>query len=137
MRNSGASAVVEGIGDNGCEYMTGGVITILGKTGINFGAGMTGGFAYVLDVDGCFKGRINPELVEGLSIEDLPMHQENLRGLIAKHVELTHSRIGERILADWENYVGKFVLVKPKANDVNALLGHKRRTVTELRAITA
>ena len=65
------------------------------------------------------------------------MHQENLRGLIAKHVELTHSRIGERILADWENHVGKFVLVKPKANDVNALLGHKRRTVTELRAITA
>ena len=137
VRNSGAGAVVEGIGDNGCEYMTGGVITVLGKTGINFGAGMTGGFAYVLDVDGCFKGRINPELVEGLSIEDLPMHQENLRGLIAKHVELTHSRIGERILADWENYVGKFVLVKPKANDVNALLGHKRRTVTELRAITA
>ena len=137
VRNSGAGAVVEGIGDNGCEYMTGGVITVLGKTGINFGAGMTGGFAYVLDVDGCFKGRINPELVEGLSIEDLPMHQENLRGLIAKHVELTHSRIGERILADWENHVGKFVLVKPKANDVNALLGHKRRTVTELRAITA
>ncbi|MFV2029525.1 glutamate synthase large subunit [Neisseria sp. S1] len=136
VRNSGATTVVEGIGDNGCEYMTGGVVTVLGKTGINFGAGMTGGFAYVLDVDGCFQGRINPEMVEGLGIEDLPMHQEHLRGLIERHVSLTHSRIGEEILADWENYIGKFVLVKPKANDVDALLGHKRRTVTELRLVT-
>ncbi|WP_225315134.1 glutamate synthase large subunit [Neisseria zalophi] len=137
VRNSGALAVVEGIGDNGCEYMTGGVVTVLGKTGINFGAGMTGGFAYVLDVDGRFQGRINGELVEGLSIVDLPTHQEHLRGLIERHVELTHSRLGERILGDWENHVGKFVLVKPKANDVNALLGHKRRTVMELREVTA
>ena len=137
VRNSGALAVVEGIGDNGCEYMTGGVITVLGKTGINFGAGMTGGFAYVLDVDGHFTGRINPEMVEGLSITALPTHQEHLRGLIARHVELTHSRIGEQILANWDNYVSKFILVKPKANDVNALLGHKRRTVMELREVTA
>ncbi len=137
VRNSGATAVVEGIGDNGCEYMTGGVVTVLGKTGINFGAGMTGGFAYILDMDGKFKGRINGEMVEGLSIIDLPQHQEHLRGLIARHVELTHSSIGEQVLADWENYVGKFVLVKPKANDVNALLGHKRRSVLELRQITA
>jgi glutamate synthase (NADPH/NADH) large chain len=136
VRNSGATTVVEGIGDNGCEYMTGGVVTVLGKTGINFGAGMTGGFAYVLDTDGRFKGRINPEMVEGLSIADLPMHQEHLRGLISRHVELTHSPIGERILSHWEDYVDRFVLVKPKANDVNALLGHKRRTVTELRAVT-
>ena len=133
---SGATTVVEGIGDNGCEYMTGGVVTVLGKTGINFGAGMTGGFAYVLDTDGRFKGRINPEMVEGLGIADLPMHQEHLRGLISRHVELTHSPIGERILSHWEDYVDRFVLVKPKANDVNALLGHKRRTVTELRAVT-
>lgn len=137
VRNSGASAVIEGIGDNGCEYMTGGVITVLGKTGINFGAGMTGGFAYVLDTDGRFRNRINPELVEGLGIDNLPQHQEHLRGLIARHVELTHSRLGERILGDWERYVGRFVLVKPKANDVNALLGHKRRTVMELREVTA
>ena len=136
VRNSGATTVVEGIGDNGCEYMTGGVVTVLGKTGINFGAGMTGGFAYVLDTDGRFKGRINPEMVEGLGIADLPMHQEHLRGLISRHVELTHSPIGERILSHWEDYVDRFVLVKPKANDVNALLGHKRRTVTELRAVT-
>lgn len=136
VRNSGASAVVEGIGDNGCEYMTGGVITILGKTGINFGAGMTGGFAYVFDVDGKFMSRINNELVEGLSIQDLPMHQENLRGLISRHVELTHSTIGEHLLANWETMVGSFVLVKPKANDVHALLGHKRRSIEELRVVT-
>ena len=136
VRNSGATTVVEGIGDNGCEHMSGGVVTVLGKTGINFGAGMTGGFAYVLDTDGRFKGRINPEMVEGLGIADLPMHQEHLRGLISRHVELTHSPIGERILSHWEDYVDRFVLVKPKANDVNALLGHKRRTVTELRAVT-
>ena len=136
VRNSGATVVVEGIGDNGCEYMTGGVVCVLGKTGINFGAGMTGGFAYVLDVDGCFKQRINPELVEGLDISELTMHQENLRGLIAEHVENTHSPLGERILAEWDNYVSRFVLVKPKANDVDALLGHKPRTVTELRAVT-
>ncbi|WP_386689408.1 glutamate synthase large subunit [Lonepinella sp. MS14437] len=135
VRNSGASAVVEGIGDNGCEYMTGGIVTVLGKTGINFGAGMTGGFAYVLDTDGGFKQRINPELVEGLSIVDLPTHQEHLRGLISRHVELTHSGIGERILANWEQYVSQFVLIKPKANDVNGLLGHKRRTVNELGAL--
>ncbi|KDN13315.1 Glutamate synthase [NADPH] large chain [Snodgrassella communis] len=136
VRNSGATVVVEGIGDNGCEYMTGGVVCVLGKTGINFGAGMTGGFAYVLDVDGGFKQRINPELVEGLDISALSMHQENLRGLIAEHVENTHSPLGERILAKWDNYVNRFVLVKPKANDVDALLGHKPRTVTELRAVT-
>ncbi|MCO6520642.1 MAG: glutamate synthase large subunit [Snodgrassella sp.] len=136
VRNSGATVVVEGIGDNGCEYMTGGVVCVLGKTGINFGAGMTGGFAYVLDVDGGFRQRINPELVEGLDISALSMHQENLRGLIAEHVENTHSPLGERILAKWDNYVNRFVLVKPKANDVHALLGHKPRTVTELRAVT-
>lgn len=136
VRNSGASAVVEGIGDNGCEYMTGGVVTILGKTGINFGAGMTGGFAYVFNEDGKFLQRLNPELVEGLSIKALPMHQEHLRGLISRHVELTHSAIGERILSQWEDFVDQFVLVKPKANDVNALLGHKRRSIDELRIVT-
>lgn len=136
VRNSGAQAVVEGIGDNGCEYMTGGVITVLGKTGINFGAGMTGGFAYVLDVDGKFNYRINPELVEGLVICDLPMHQEHLRGLISRHTELTNSAVGERILANWDQFVDQFILVKPKANDVNALLGHKRRSIEELRVVT-
>ena len=69
VRNSGAEAVVEGIGDNGCEYMTGGIVTVLGETGVNFGAGMTGGFAYVLDEKGAFTARVNPELVEVLSLD--------------------------------------------------------------------
>lgn len=74
--------MVEGIGDNGCEYMTGGIVCILGKTGVNFGAGMTGGFAYVLDESGDFRKRVNPELVEVLSVDDLAIHEEHLRGLI-------------------------------------------------------
>ena len=85
MRNSGAITVVEGIGDNGCEYMTGGIVCILGKTGVNFGAGMTGGFAYVLDEDGEFRKRVNPELVEVLSVDSLAIHEEHLRGLITEH----------------------------------------------------
>ncbi|AEC16564.1 glutamate synthase subunit alpha [Gallibacterium anatis UMN179] len=136
VRNSGATAVVEGIGDNGCEYMTGGVVCVLGKTGINFGAGMTGGFAYVLDVDGKFRSRINPELVEGLSIVELPTYQEHLRGLLVHHHDETHSPLAERILNNWSDYADKFVLVKPKANDLNALLGHQRRTVNELGVVT-
>lgn len=136
VRNSGAIAVVEGIGDNGCEYMTGGVVVVLGKTGINFGAGMTGGFAYVLD-DGNFVKRVNKELVEVLSLNNLPTHQEHLRSLIDRHVQLTNSEQAERILADWENAIDRFKLVKPKANDINSLLGHKPRTVLQLREIIA
>jgi glutamate synthase (NADPH) large chain len=85
VRNSGAQAVVEGIGDNGCEYMTGGIVTILGETGVNFGAGMTGGFAYVLDEKGAFSARVNPELVEVLSLEGRAVLQEHLRGIISSH----------------------------------------------------
>lgn len=136
VRNSGATAVVEGIGDNGCEYMTGGVVCILGQTGINFGAGMTGGFAYVYDKDGKFQTRINPELVEGINIRDLPVYQEHLRSLLTKHVDYTHSCIAEKMLSNWSEYADRFILVKPKANDINALLGHKRRTVNELGVIT-
>lgn len=97
VRNSGAITVVEGIGDNGCEYMTGGIVCILGKTGVNFGAGMTGGFAYVLDEDGEFRKRVNPELVEVLSVDSLAIHEEHLRGLITEHVQHTGSSHGEEI----------------------------------------
>ena len=136
VRNSGATAVVEGIGDNGCEYMTGGVVCVLGKTGINFGAGMTGGFAYILDTDGKFESRLNPELVEILPVASLVTHQEFLRGLLAEHVENTASPQGERILANWSDYIGRFLLVKPKTKHVDSLLGHQRRTVDQLRVIT-
>lgn len=133
VRNSGATTVVEGIGDNGCEYMTGGIVCILGRTGINFGAGMTGGFAYILDEDGEFKKRLNNELVEMLAIDHMPIHLEHLRGLITEHVSLTGSSRGDEILANWSEWAGKFALIKPKSSDINALLGHRSRSVAELR----
>jgi glutamate synthase (NADPH) large chain len=133
VRNSGAISVVEGIGDNGCEYMTGGIVCVLGKTGVNFGAGMTGGFAYILDTDGDLHKRINKELVEMLNVADYSIHEEHLRGLIMEHAQLTHSSWAEEILANWEDFAKKFVLVKPKSSDVKALLGHRSRSSAELR----
>lgn len=133
VRNSGAITVVEGIGDNGCEYMTGGIVCVMGGTGVNFGAGMTGGFAYVLDEDGEFRKRVNPELVEVLSVDDLAIHEEHLRGLITEHVHHTGSSRGEEILANWPAWSSKFSLVKPKSSDVKALLGHRSRSAAELR----
>ncbi|MCX8682686.1 glutamate synthase large subunit [Gilliamella sp. B2889] len=133
VRNSGAISVVEGIGDNGCEYMTGGIVCVLGKTGVNFGAGMTGGFAYILDTDGDLHKRINKELVEMLNVADYSIHEEHLRGLIMEHAQLTHSSWAEEILANWEDFAKQFVLVKPKSSDVKALLGHRSRSSAELR----
>jgi glutamate synthase (NADPH/NADH) large chain len=133
VRNSGVTAVVEGLGDNGCEYMTGGVVCVLGNVGINFGAGMTGGFAYVLDEKADFEKRINPELVEIVELLALNAHQEHLRGLIAEHLELTGSARAEKILAEFELYLSKFKLVKPISSDVKSLLGHRARSSAELR----
>jgi glutamate synthase (NADPH/NADH) large chain len=135
VRNSGAITVVEGIGDNGCEYMTGGIVCVLGRTGVNFGAGMTGGFAYVLDETGEFRKRVNTELVEVLDVDQLAIHEEHLRGLITEHVHLTGSHRGEEILADWPAWAAKFTLVKPKSSDVKALLGHRSRSAAELRVL--
>ena len=133
VRNSGAITVVEGSGDNGCEYITGGVVCVIGRTGVNFGAGMTGGFAYVLDEDGEFRKRVNSELVEVLDVASLPIHEEHLRGLITEHVQYTQSSRGEEILAHWSNWSEKFMLIKPKSSDVKALLGHRSRSAAELR----
>ncbi|KPV94350.1 Glutamate synthase [NADPH] large chain precursor [Pseudoalteromonas sp. P1-9] len=133
VRNSGAIAVVEGLGDNGCEYMTGGIVCVLGDTGINFGAGMTGGFAYILDEKGDFDKRINTELVELVELADLNIHHEHLRGLIGEHLEATQSNRAEQILADFESYIAQFRLVKPKSSDVKGLLGHRARSSAELR----
>ncbi len=133
VRNSGCIAVVEGAGDNACEYMTGGIVAILGATGVNFGAGMTGGFAYVLDANDDFQGRVNNESVEALSLSSLNIHQEHLRGLIAEHLELTGSVHAEDILANFDEWIPKFFLVKPKAADLNTLLGHQSRSAAELR----
>jgi glutamate synthase (NADPH/NADH) large chain len=132
VRNSGAVAVVEGVGDNACEYMTGGQVVILGDIGVNFGAGMTGGFAYLLDYDGQLEHRLNKELIEALDI-DLSIHAENLRGLINQHFEETQSERSGKILAEFEQWLPKFKLVKPKTSDVNELLGHRHRSSAELR----
>ncbi|MDO3381041.1 glutamate synthase large subunit [Gilvimarinus algae] len=124
VRNSGAHVVVEGAGDHCCEYMTGGVVTVLGDTGVNFGAGMTGGFAYVLDESNRFVDRYNHELVEihRVDTESLEAHRNHLRGIVEEFVRETESAWGEHLLAHFDDYVGKFWLVKPKAASFKSLL---------------
>jgi glutamate synthase (ferredoxin) len=114
VRNSGATAVVEGIGDHGCEYMTGGTVVVLGPTGYNFGAGMTNGAAYVYDPDGAFPGRINGE---SILLEAIPGDAEAdiLRSLIAQHAEVTGSRHAHALLNDWSNTLPAFWKVIPRA----------------------
>ena len=112
VRNSGADAVVEGVGDHGCEYMTGGRVVVLGKTGRNFGAGMCGGFAYVLDMDGSFPDRVNPERVdlEPLTAED----EEAIQRLVRRHHEYTRSQRAQDVLRKWNTYAPRFVKVFPR-----------------------
>ncbi|WNC71655.1 glutamate synthase large subunit [Thalassotalea psychrophila] len=133
VRNSGCNAVVEGAGDHACEYMTGGIVTIIGQVGLNFGAGMTGGFAYVLDEADDLDSRLNGESIEILELNDLSIHQEHLRGLINHHFEETGSLRAEFILENFSDFAPKFKLIKPKATDVKTLLGHRSRSSAELR----
>jgi glutamate synthase (NADPH/NADH) large chain len=132
VRNSGATAVVEGVGDHGCEYMTGGIVTVLGHTGRNFAAGMSGGIAYVLDEEGTFADRCNLAMVElelvldgdeqsdsessgqGTAYSDMTRHDGvRLRQLIEKHLHYTGSGQAAKILANWDTYRPKFVKVMP------------------------
>ncbi|SDX35876.1 glutamate synthase large subunit [Marinobacter mobilis] len=128
VRNSGAHAVVEGAGDHCCEYMTGGLITVLGKTGHNFGAGMTGGFAYVLDENNTFVDKYNHELVEiqRISSEDMEPYRNHLRSVIREHVAETQSEWAAHILDNFDDYIGRFWLVKPKAANLRSLLASTR-----------
>ncbi len=130
VRNSGAHAVVEGTGDHCCEYMTGGNITVLGTTGVNFGAGMTGGFAYVLDLDRTFIDKYNSELVDihRVSSEYMEAYRNHLRGNIREFVAETGSAWGAHLLENFEDFVGKFWLVKPKAAEFDRLLSRLRNT---------
>jgi glutamate synthase domain-containing protein 2/glutamate synthase domain-containing protein 3 len=112
IRNSGAIAVVEGVGDHGCEYMTGGRVVVLGRTGLNFGAGMSGGIAYVYDEDRSFDSRCNLDMVDLESVTDAK-DQAELRGLLEKHVLHTGSAKAARILADWEGHLSYFIKVLP------------------------
>ncbi len=129
VRNSGAHAVVEGVGDHGCEYMTGGVVCVLGATGLNFGAGMTGGFAFVLDLDNSFVDRYNHELIDihRVQSESMQAHREYLLDLIREHVAQTGSRWGQQILDEFRDYVGRFWLVKPKAASIRDILDTLRQ----------
>ncbi len=110
--------------DHCCEYMTGGHVTVLGRTGVNFGAGMTGGFAYVLDQENRFVDRYNSELVEicRINSESFEMYRNHLRAIIAEFVRETGSAWGHTILDNFADYVGKFWMVKPKAANLESLL---------------
>jgi glutamate synthase domain-containing protein 3 len=112
VRNSGVHTVVEGVGDHGCEYMTGGRAVVLGRTGRNFAAGMSGGFAYVWDLDGDFKARCNLEMVELFPV-DQARDIEELRGLITKHHQYTGSKVAERALNNWNAVLPQFVKIYP------------------------
>ena len=129
MRNSGALAVIEGAGDHCCEYMTDGIVVVLGKVGLNFGAGFTGGLAYVLDIDRDFVDRFNHELIDihRISAEGFENYRQHLHGLIGRHRELTGSIWAQQILDEFRDYIGKFWLVKPKAASIESLADSLRR----------
>ncbi len=129
VRNSGVVAVIEGAGDHCCEYMTDGVVVVLGRTGVNFGAGMTGGFAYVLDIDRDFVDRYNHELIDihRITPESMEAHLHHLRSMITAHVEATGSDWGDLILDDYRSFLPKFWLVKPKAAQLGSLIESLRQ----------
>jgi glutamate synthase (NADPH/NADH) large chain len=137
VRNSGAIAVVEGVGDHGCEYMTRGTVVVLGPTGRNFAAGMSGGVAYVYDGDGLFRSNVNASSVEleGLDAED----KATVRGLIEKHVAMTGSARGKKLLESFERELKRFIKVMP--TDYKRVLNEKKQKhvvpVLQLAAATA
>jgi glutamate synthase (ferredoxin) len=117
VRNSGVTAVIEGVGDHACEYMTGGLAVILGPVGINFGAGMTGGLAWVYDAAQTMisEVRYHNDFLEAQTFAEATVEQQHgLRALVEEHVSLAHSRLGERMLADWPKHSAKFILFTPK-----------------------
>ena len=138
VRNSGATAVIEGVGDHGCEYMTGGIVVCLGRTGRNFAAGMSGGMAYVYDEDGQFEARCNKEMVELESIQadaddvdvsDLTMADDTrLKAIIKKHLQYTGSVVAQQMLDNWEATLKKFIKVMP-VDYRRALEGMKQKKI--------
>ena len=128
VRNSGVHAVVEGIGDHGCEYMTGGVVVVLGKTGRNFGAGMSGGIAFVYDQDGDFEVRFNPGLADLESVSD-PEDIGTLRRMIEKHLECTGSGPAKEILDHWDEALPRFKKIMPR--DYRRVLEERERRERE------
>ncbi len=124
VRNSGAFAVVEGVGDHGCEYMTGGAVCVLGETGVNFGAGMTGGVAFVLDLNRRFIDRYNHELIDTFRLmpEAMESYAQYLQMMIEAHASATNSVRANEILEDFIDYLPYFWMIKPKASDLDTLI---------------
>lgn len=123
VRNSGVTTVVEGIGDHGCEYMTGGTVVVLGETGKNFAAGMSGGLAYIYDPEGRFKSRVNMEMIDLDPLEEADLKQ--LKALVSRHAELTGSARARTILEDWATAAKAFTKVMPR--DYKAVLERRKR----------
>ncbi len=124
VRNSGALAVVEGVGDHGCEYMTGGTVIVLGDTGLNFGAGMSGGMGFIVDDSGDFVSRYNKEMVELTRILDdtTEPYRRFLKAQIERHLGLTGSVRAKALLADFDATLAKVWLVKPKRISIEDLV---------------
>ncbi|HWX74592.1 MAG TPA: glutamate synthase subunit alpha, partial [Solirubrobacteraceae bacterium] len=133
VRNSGAWAVVEGVGDHGCEYMTGGRVVVLGPTGRNFAAGMSGGVAYVLDEERTFAKRCNMGMVGFDELDEADAIE--LRAMISEHYARTDSPVAERVLAQWEALLAKGAFIKVMPHDYKRVLGELAET--EARAAEA
>ena len=128
VRNSGCHAVVESVGDHGCEYMTGGMVAVLGPTGTNFGAGMTGGFAYVYDADNRFADCINQDIdIQRIGAEHMEAYRNHLREVLEEFVRETGSPHGQKLLDDFADAAGRFWLVTPKAASLDELLEDLQR----------
>jgi len=132
VRNSGAIAVVEGVGDHGCEYMTGGRVVVLGRTGRNFAAGMSGGIAYIINDEGDFAQRCNLQMVDLDKLDD-PDEERFVRSLIQRHAELTKSIRAETVLLDWEKLREKVIKVMPL--DYRRVLAEKKQTTLKAMAM--
>ena len=132
VRNSGASAVVEGVGDHGCEYMTGGRVVVIGPVGRNFAAGMSGGIAYVYDDLGQLPRLVNPDMVS-LEKADAPEDQATVRRLLENHLKYTDSPVARQILAEWAKELGRFVKVMP--NDYRRVLDQQAEAERKARAV--
>ena len=126
VRNSGAIAVVEGVGDHCCEYMTEGTVVVLGKTGVNFGAGMTGGLAYVLDMEHQFVENYNSEniLIDRIQAESMEAYGDYLYSLLDKFVTETNSVWGQKILAEFYEFIEHFWLARPIASQIDELINN-------------
>ena len=124
VRNSGAKTVVEGAGDHCCEYMTGGVVVVLGSTGRNVGAGMTGGVTFVLDETGGLRDRVNPEIVEICALST-PEQEALLKPLLEAHVAATGSTKAAAILADWSSWKPRFKVLVPPSEKANVGLAER------------